>query len=193
MPFRFIDSGVSPVLRETSEAASEGSRDRPEEEVVVCLFERFRRPLLRYLSTLGLAIPDAEEVVQEAFLLLFRHLRSGRSRENLRGWLFRVAHNLALKRRRQTSKDSEPRQEASTPEQVVDPGPSPEDQVVYSQTQKRLLGVVRALPEQDRRCLSLRAEGLRYREIAEILDVSLAAVAVSLAGSLARIARAAAR
>ena len=52
-----------------------------------------------------------------------------------------------------------------------------------------LLPAVEALPEQDRRCLFLRAEGLRYREITEILEMSLGAVSLSLARSLARIAR----
>jgi RNA polymerase sigma-70 factor (ECF subfamily) len=47
------------------------------------------------------------------------------------------------------------------------------------------------LPEQSRCCLYLRAEGLRYREIAEILDMSLGSVANCLERSLARIARAA--
>jgi RNA polymerase sigma-70 factor (ECF subfamily) len=49
------------------------------------------------------------------------------------------------------------------------------------------------LPEQDRRCLFLRAEGLRYREIAGILDMPLGTVSLSLGRSLARIARAAER
>ncbi len=57
----------------------------------------------------------------------------------------------------------------------------------------RLLAVVDALPQQDRRCLYLRAEGLPYREIAGILDISLGAVSLSLARSLARIGRAAER
>lgn len=189
MSSHFIGSAASPVLRETCKAARGGSRDRLEEEIVY-LFERFRGPLMRYLWSLGLTLPDGEEVIQEVFLSLFQHLRCGKSRENLRGWLFRVAHNLALKSRCRTSRDSEARSEAATGEQVVDSGPSPEDQVVFSQTQRRLLAVVRALPEQDCRCLSLRAEGLRYREIAEILDMSLGAVCFSLARSLARIARA---
>src|ERR1700744_3949871 len=67
------------------------------EREVLRLFEEFRDPLLRYGLSLGLAAHDAEEVVQETFLALFRHLQQGRSRENLRGWLFRVTHNLALK------------------------------------------------------------------------------------------------
>lgn len=53
-----------------------------------------------------------------------------------------------------------------------------------------LLAVVRALPELDQWCLSLRAEGLRYREIAGVLGISLGAVANSLEKSLFRLTRA---
>ena len=174
-----------PVLR-TSSILSE-SRDRLEEELL-CLFDQLRDPLLRYLLSFGLALPDGEEILQEVFLSLFQHLQSGKSRQNLRGWLFRVAHNLALKRRYRTRRDLEARVEVDTENLAIDPGPSPEDQAANRQTRQRLLAVVRALPGQDRRCLTLRAEGLRYREIAEILDISLGAVSLSLARSLARIA-----
>jgi RNA polymerase sigma-70 factor (ECF subfamily) len=53
-----------------------------------------------------------------------------------------------------------------------------------------LLAVLHALPEQERHCISLRAEGLRYREIAGILGMSLGAVSNSLGRSLARLSRA---
>ena len=155
------------------------------------LFTEFRDPLLRYLSSLGVALPDGEEVVQESFLSLFEHLRCGKSRENLRGWLFRVAHNMALKRRYRDRRDLEARASSGGGDEAVDLGPNPEDQLASSQSQQRLLAVVEALPEQDRRCLFLRSEGMRYREIAGILDMSLGAVSLSLARSLARIARSA--
>jgi len=60
---------------------------------------------------------------------------------------------------------------------------------VLQQRQRRLLAVVRALPEQDRECLSLRAEGFRYREIAEILGISLGSVANAMARSLDKLSR----
>jgi len=59
-----------------------------------------------------------------------------------------------------------------------------------SQRQNRLVAVLRALPEQDQRCLRLRAEGLRYREIADVLGISLGSVAASLSLSLERLGRA---
>jgi RNA polymerase sigma-70 factor (ECF subfamily) len=73
---------------------------------------------------------------------------------------------------------------------LPDPNPNPEEQMASSQKRDRSLSVLSALPEQDRRCLILRAEGLRYREIAEVLDVSLGSVALSLERSLTRLSRA---
>ena len=162
-------------------------RPSPLEEEVTTLFDQFRVPLLRYLHSFGLPAQDAEEVVQEVFLALFQHLRHGKPRTNLQGWVFRVAHNLGLKRC-QVRRDGAPG--IADEMHTLDPGPNPEEQAVSRQRQRRLQAVVRALPEQDRRCLYLRAEGLRYREITDVLGMSLGAVAQSLERSLARLSRA---
>ena len=79
-----------------AEAAHSAKPSEIEREVIE-LFDQFRDPLLRYALSFGISVHDAEEVIQEVFLSLFRHLQLRRSRKNLRGWLFRVAHNLALK------------------------------------------------------------------------------------------------
>jgi RNA polymerase sigma-70 factor, ECF subfamily len=192
MPPRPIASTALPSVATMSTTGLGNPRAALEEEVVA-LFDQFRDRLLRYVLSFGLTIPDGEEVIQEVFLALFQHLQRGKSRDNLRGWLFRVAHNLALKGRYRNHHDLAALAEKGSEDLALDQGPSPEDQVVSNQTQQRLLAVVQALPEQDRRCLFLRAEGLRYREIAGVLDVSLGAVSLSLARSLARIARAAER
>jgi RNA polymerase sigma-70 factor (ECF subfamily) len=161
------------------------------EEEVISLFDQSRDRLLRYLLTFGLTIHDGEEVVQEVFLALFQHLARGRSRENLPAWLFRVAHNLALKRRYRLRRGVEvPHEDALEADKAVDPGLSPEESVIHGQRRERLLAVIDALPELDRRCLSLRSEGLRYRQIARVLDMSLGSVSASLARSLARMTRA---
>ncbi len=158
---------------------------------VVDLFEQYRNPLLRYALSFGLSVHDAEEVVQEVFLSLFRHLQLQRSRKNLRGWIYRVTHNLALKQRHTNQKlrdrmTSDP----TISEKQVDPSPDPEERLSSVQRRRRLRAVVEALPESDRSCLRLRAEGLRYREIAAVLRISLGAVSISLAQSLARLIRA---
>jgi RNA polymerase sigma-70 factor (ECF subfamily) len=184
------------VVSRTSASAQKPS---PLEQEVVELFDRFRVRLLRYVFGFGLSTQDAEEIVQEVFLSLFQHLQRGKSRENLPGWVFRVAHNLALKRRAANSSTGSNigRLAGSGHDEdsggFADPAPNPEDQMANSQTQRRLLAVFRALPEQDRQCLTLRAEGLRYREIGQALGVSLGAVAQSLSRSLARLTNAAER
>ncbi len=161
------------------------------EEQVVMLFDQFRDRLLRYVVSLGVGVHDGEDVIQDVFLSLFRHLRLGRSRANLRGWIFRVAHNLALKQRTQTQRQQvRMAPEGGAVESHLDPTANPEEQLANSQRQKQLLLVVGALAEHDRWCLYLRAEGLRYREIAEVLGMSLGAVSNSLARSMARLARA---
>jgi RNA polymerase sigma-70 factor (ECF subfamily) len=161
----------------------------PLHEEIAGIFDVLREPLLRYLWTFGLEVPDGEEVLQEVFLALFRHRERGKPVDNVRGWLFRVAHNLALRRRDRTRRCAETQMDAGSEQRTVDPAPNPEDQLANRQTRRRVLAVVEALPEQDRRCLFLRAEGLRYREIAGILDMSLGAVSASLTRSLSRIAR----
>jgi RNA polymerase sigma-70 factor (ECF subfamily) len=164
------------------------------EKEVVELFDQFRDRLMRYLLGYSLTIDDSEDVIQETFLALFQHLRNDKSRHHLRGWLFRVAHNLALKHHR-AQRDS--KNVAGSPLAAIDsavcPAPNPEDQLLTGQREERVMAVLEALPEHQRWCLHLRAEGLRYREIAEVLDISLGSVSLYLERSLAHIARASER
>jgi len=192
MPPRFPGSVVIPLLPIASAARSADARAKLHEEIAN-VFDQVRDPLLRYLWTFGLEVPDGEEVLQDVFLSLFRHLERGKPVDNVRGWLFRVAHNLALRRRDRARRAAETQFDTGNEDRTADPAPNPEDRMADRQTRQRVLAVVEALPEQDRRCLFLRAEGLRYREIAGILDMSLGAVSVSLSRSLARIARSAER
>lgn len=168
-------------------AAAPGNRRRQRlEDEVTELFERWRPGLLRYLLAVGLAPPDAEEVVQEVFLSLYAHLQKGKPRTNLPGWLFRVAHNQGLKRRHSAGKSVAL---ADDLENLPHAALNPEEELARTQRRQRLLAILQALPEQDRRCLYLRAEGLRYREIAEILGMSLGSVALSLDRSLQKFQR----
>jgi RNA polymerase sigma-70 factor (ECF subfamily) len=163
------------ALREATASASEPALE------VLRLFDRYQRPLVRYVAAFGLSRPDAEDVVQEVFLALFRHVCRGRSRENLPGWLFRVAHNLALKQRRRRARawwtlPSGP----DTPDRRPDPASNPEEQMADAQQQQRWTRILQALPHRDRQCLLLRAEGLTYREIAAALELSLGTVASTM-------------
>jgi RNA polymerase sigma-70 factor (ECF subfamily) len=182
----FPDDTVSATAH--ARVSSHSAKPSPLEEEVVGLFDQLQDRLLRYLLSLGLPAAEGEEIVQETFLALFQHLQRGKPRHNLRGWVFQVAHNLALKQRKATQRN---RQNLLEHGRIpADRALDPEQQLATNQRHTRLASVLQALPEQDRRCLSLRAEGLTYREIAEILDMSLGSVSLSLGRSLARFARA---
>jgi RNA polymerase sigma-70 factor (ECF subfamily) len=129
-----------------------GSSAKPSEVecAVIHLFEEFRNPLLRYVISLGLSLHDGEEVIQEVFLALFRHLKQGKSRRNLRGWVFRVAHNLALKQQMANKKalvtlDSD----EGVAQRQPDATPNPEEQAAagaHASRSARITGAGSLLP-----------------------------------------------
>ncbi len=105
MPFRIPGAAILPVWRAPTTTANGSGRDRLDQEVVD-LFDRFRDPLLRYLLSCGFRLWMPRMSSRKFSFRCFSILNSGKSRENLRGWLFRVAHNLALKRRYRTRRES---------------------------------------------------------------------------------------
>jgi RNA polymerase sigma-70 factor, ECF subfamily len=162
------------------------------QEDVLRLFDACAPGLRRYVGAFGLTAEVTEDVVQEVFLQLFKHLRLGRSRANLRGWIFRVGHNLALKHREKAARRQrwEGTWDIELVDRVIDPAANPEQQLADDRRVRRLRTIVRALPERDRQCVFLRAEGLRYRDIARTLDISLGGVAKSLARTMKRLTNA---
>jgi RNA polymerase sigma-70 factor (ECF subfamily) len=160
------------------------------ESEILTLFDSLRLPLLRYSISFGISVTDGEDIVQETFLALFDHLRKGRSRANLRGWLFRVIHNLALKRRKRYKNQlALINGDSYEPETYLSEEFNPEQIALLGERQAQLLTIYKALSEDDRRCLQLRSEGLTYREIAHVLGISLGTVSNSLGRSLSRLMR----
>jgi RNA polymerase sigma-70 factor, ECF subfamily len=66
-------------------------------------------------------------------------------------------------------------------EAVIDDEEDPEQRLTGRTYRRRMVAAMRALPERQRQCVSLRAEGLRYREIARVLGISLGSVAKAFA------------
>jgi RNA polymerase sigma-70 factor (ECF subfamily) len=170
------DSGASPAV----------------DEHVLSLFDECAPGLRRYVGSFGLGAAATDDIVQEVFLALFRHLSLGRPATNLKGWLFQVAHNLALKQRQKTAKRqvTEGTWDAALADRVMDRAANPEERLADEERRQRLTEVLRQMPERDRRCVYLRAEGLYYRDIARTLGVSLGSVAKSLVRAVTRLAEA---
>jgi RNA polymerase sigma-70 factor (ECF subfamily) len=178
---------ISELKSRTVEKLSSREEVRGLEEELLQFYDQFRLRLLRYSTSLGLKMQDAEDVIHEAFLALFHHLESGKPRNNLAGWIFRVTHHMALKRRSQYLREDFGRSDERSG--ILSDVPNPEEDLLFNERQTRLRRVFDALPEVDRLCLQLRAEGLKYREIAEVLGISLGGVANSLGRSLERLRR----
>ena len=145
---------------------------------VTTLYRELRKPLLRYLVCLGLTSDEAQDVVQDAFLSLQRHLASDGAQENIRGWLFRVAHNQA--RNRQTSYHRQFGERLDSEMDFLAHDATPEQRVLEKEKFRRLAAAIRLLTESERECLLLRAGGLRYREIGEVLGIATSTVADTL-------------
>jgi RNA polymerase sigma-70 factor (ECF subfamily) len=138
------------------------------------LYRELRKPLLRYLVCLGLTSDEAQDVVQDAFLSLQQHLASGRPQDNIRSWVFRVAHNQA--RNRQSSyhrRFGEPLDDGIN--SIADQA-TPERLVLEKEKFRQLGKAIQLLTESERECLLLRAGGLRYREIGEVLGIPTSTV-----------------
>jgi RNA polymerase sigma-70 factor, ECF subfamily len=143
-------------------------------ERVHALFDQLHIPVFRYILRKTLDPGRAEEITQEAFLRLLRHLREDRLLDNPKAWLFTVASNLAVDARRNEShiKDLD----ESTWKRIEESRPGldadPEKLMLQRERLDRLHMAVLNLTPLQRNCLHLRAEGLRYREIAGLLEIS---------------------
>ena len=150
------------------------------------LYRELRKPLLRYLACLGLSADEAQDVVQDAFLSLHKHLAAGGSQENIRSWIFRVAHNQARNRQsryeRRFAAPLEGRIDTITDEST------PESAVLEQEKFRQLRKAIGLLTEAERECLLLRAGGLRYREIGEVLGVPTSTVADTVDRAIRKLA-----
>jgi RNA polymerase sigma-70 factor (ECF subfamily) len=139
-------------------------------EQLARLFERFRRPLLRYLSDLLTRREEAEDVVQETYVRLMQveQIENGR----VRALIFKVATNLAYDRFRQRRAHGPHADDAELMEMPSDE-PAPERVVAFQQA---IAIVKRTLLELKPRCrqvfLLRTAESLPYEEIAARLRIS---------------------
>lgn len=154
-------------------------------------FLELREPVFRYLRTLGCEHSLAEEITQEGFLRLHRALLDGLQVNDVRAWVFRVARNLFIDSRREhqrywtTSQDEGDRLDLAHSVSA----PDPEQQVLERERIRLIEEEVLRLPELQRECMHLKAQGLRYHEIAMALDISMTAAVDCVRRAVKRLGR----
>jgi RNA polymerase sigma factor (sigma-70 family) len=145
----------------------------PEADLTRTLYERHAAQIYRFcFHELGTR-EEAEDAVQSTFLNAFRGIKGGVVPASESAWLFKIAHNVCLTRRRSSWRRG--RVESPTDFEVVEElAPAPPrraDELIGLQD------VLERLPEQQRRAILLREwQGLSYREIGRELALSQAAV-----------------
>jgi RNA polymerase sigma-70 factor, ECF subfamily len=160
-------------------------------EKLVAHFEQLRIPVFRFILRRTRDATHAEELTQETFLRLCRHLQEGRPLENPKAWLFTVANNLAIdsKRNERNITDLDERAWKEIEESRSGSQADPEKLILQDERLDRLHMAVLNLTSLQRECLHLRAEGLRYREIADLMEITISTVADAVRRATVKLAR----
>ncbi len=163
------------------EQAESPRRSEQLEETVVELYASMRPSLLGYAYQIVGSTGEAEDLVQIAFLKLFDQMKRKAEILNVRSWLYRVIHNLAIDNIRRKGIHEVAVAEWLSNRSLNDTTRSAEDDLITQQRIAQSLGI---LNERERYCLTLRAEGLSYQEIGDVLGISHKAVSVYLSRGL---------
>jgi len=137
------------------------------------LYERFSGQIFGYCLHQLASREEAEDAVQTTFMNAFRGLQRGIVPQVESAWLFKIAHNVCLSRRRSTRRRGkiEAPNNFEVLQEVVPARERMGDELI------RLQDVLEEMPESQRRAILLREwQGLSYREIAEELELSQSAV-----------------
>ncbi|HET9488152.1 MAG TPA: sigma-70 family RNA polymerase sigma factor [Methylomirabilota bacterium] len=159
-------------------------------EALEMLMERYSARVYRLAYSITRNAGDAEEVVQDVFLSVFRKVRGFEGRAAVATWLYRVTANAALNKRRgkrlevENSLDqwlptyrADGHREGNRPFLVVDWSQDPERALLEGETRAELERALDALPPRYRAVLVLRdVEGLSSEETAAVLAESVSAV-----------------
>ena len=140
------------------------------------IYDRYAAPIYGYLYRVLGEASQAEDLTSEVFLKLLQALHTNRApRDRLEGWLYRVAHNLAMDWfRRQKKGPGIPLVE----DLVADDG-QPSDIVEDGQFRRQLrAGIRRLTPDQQRVILLRFAEGFPAAVVARLMGKSEGAVKI---------------
>jgi RNA polymerase sigma-70 factor (ECF subfamily) len=156
------------------------------------LYVSHREEIFRFVAAQGVPPAMAQDITQEVFAKLLATLRAGHKVRSELAWLYRVAANRATdywrRERRWITVELDADNNLS---EVFESSDLPADQqAAQRQRMRRLVSEIRLLPKEQRMCLLLRSQGLRYREISSILGVAVSTAADWLDAAVERLRRA---
>lgn len=155
------------------------------EDAYETLLSRFEHPIYNLVLRLLNDPADANDVVQEVFLKVFRNVGSFRGQSSLKTWIYRIAVNEAYNHRRWFSRHRkqevglEPDEEGSVSlrDSLSDPGRSPYDWALNEERHTIIEDALKEVNPAFRAAVVLRdIDDLSYEEIAEIMQISMGTV-----------------
>ena len=150
------------------------------------VFHQYQRPIYNYLLRMTQNQAEAEDLTQETFLRVHRSLPTFRGEASLSTWLYRIATNVSLDHfRRRTTRQTETTLPLENIEfernRDSDTPFSPEQEAACAEMSACVQAFVQRLPPAYRTVLVLKdMQGLKNREIAEVLGCSLDKVKIRL-------------
>lgn len=172
--------------------------DRAEREIVVAamggcgdafekLVRKYEGRVFRLAQTIAHRREDAEEIMQNAFVQVFKNISRFRGDSSFYTWLARITINEALMKIRQRhfneiSIDDKPEtDEGSLPHEIEDSGPTPEQSYSQTELQNILAATIAKLPAGYRVVFRLRnVEGFSTEETAQMLGLTVCAAKTRL-------------
>lgn len=176
------------ALRREDEQATPGDGAEALEAWVCARYEEHGLGLLRYLTRMVGDAALAEDLTQDVFLRLLEEMSDGRTVRNLRPWLYQVGHNLAIDSLRQNRHEPWPVVETELRDEA-DGTPDAESMLLQAERRNQVRRGLSLLSAQERQALELRAEGLKYREIADLMELQVSTVATFLSRAVNKISR----
>jgi RNA polymerase sigma-70 factor (ECF subfamily) len=145
------------------------------------LFRRYRLLAYRVAYRLLGNEADALDAVQEGFIKALTHLSGFQGRSTFKTWLLRVVSNAALDLGRQRGRREVVSLDAARPREYEQGDPLTEDNasagLERADLRRALDRALALLPEAQRRTFILHADAeLSYREVAEVLGISIGTV-----------------
>ena len=142
------------------------------------LVERYQDRLFNTLVRIVGSREDAADAAQDAFVQAYVKLESFRGASQFYTWLYRIAMNLALtrRRRRRTVASLDAAKEC-VGDEPVDAAPTPYENLMTRERAEQVQSALDHLGDQHRKILVLREmEGCSYEAIAEILELPVGTV-----------------
>jgi len=140
------------------------------------VFDIYRDRIYALCRSMSGNAEDAEDLTQEVFVAAFRNIGAYRADAAFGTYLYRIAANRCAAELRKRTPKFRSFDGAKEPDGAASP-PSPEDLIVRKELTDRVEAALLALPESQRLLFILGTlEGMRYKEIGEIVGCSEEAV-----------------